>query len=127
MLKKILLSIMISAGLLTTSFAQAENCNTSTILGAIVGGVLANHLSTGKGGGKDAATGLGALLGGSVGNDNCQDTQKFNKQINSANSQHIVAYPTYGGLYRMPNCQVRATVIPDAYGGYYTHWQEICF
>lgn len=40
---------------------------TSTIAGAIVGGVVGNQF--GKGSGKDAMTVAGALLGGSVGND----------------------------------------------------------
>ncbi|MBT3046562.1 MAG: glycine zipper 2TM domain-containing protein [gamma proteobacterium symbiont of Ctena orbiculata] len=42
---------------------------TPTVLGGIIGGVVANKISRGRGRGRDAATVAGALLGGAIGHD----------------------------------------------------------
>jgi uncharacterized protein YcfJ len=42
---------------------------TATVLGGIVGGVMANQLYQGRGRGRDAATLAGTLLGGAIGHD----------------------------------------------------------
>src|SRR5699024_10127785 len=44
-----------------------RHSHTPTIMGAIIGGVIGNQF--GSGGGRDAATAAGALLGGSIGHD----------------------------------------------------------
>ena len=42
---------------------------TGTVLGSVIGGVLANQIHQGGGKGRDAATVAGALLGGAIGHD----------------------------------------------------------
>ena len=52
------------------SYYQPEQKNyTGTMLGTVIGGVLANSMHQGRGRGKDAATLAGALLGGAIGHD----------------------------------------------------------
>lgn len=51
-----------------TEYVRARrHSHTPTVLGAIIGGVIGNRF--GSGGGRDAATAAGALLGGSIGHD----------------------------------------------------------
>ena len=50
-------------------YEPEQHSYTGTVLGGIVGGVMANHLYQGQGKGRDVATLAGALLGGAIGHD----------------------------------------------------------
>lgn len=137
MLKKIILLISLTSAFMfsSASYAYEENtsCVTSTLIGGIIGGLLGHQL--GGGSGKDILTGAGAILGGSVGNDECQ---KANKQPVRVYPTPVYPTPVYPiPVYPAPvwgdrlgysgySCQVKSQVYSDGYGGHYTQWQEIC-
>ncbi|MEJ2609926.1 MAG: glycine zipper 2TM domain-containing protein [Candidatus Thiodiazotropha sp.] len=50
-------------------YRQNEKDYTPTVLGGIIGGVVAHSVSRGRGRGRDAATLAGTLLGGAIGHD----------------------------------------------------------
>lgn len=122
MFKKIIVTITVISSFAFTSSVQAQSCRTQTMLGGLIGGGLGtlfkNH--------KDAAVISGALLGGSIANDECEEEDTEQQQ-----QVGLYPQPVYGGyypnnLYRAPYCQITSQVFHDGYGGYYTQWQEIC-
>ena len=66
-----------------------------TVLGGIVGGVMANQIYEGRGRGRDAATLAGTLLGGAIGHD-LSDNQRRGEWVN-ATERHceVQDYTTY--------------------------------
>lgn len=51
----------------TAYVRERRHSHTSTVVGAIIGGVIGNQFGSGRG--RDAATAAGALLGGTIGHD----------------------------------------------------------
>lgn len=122
-MKKIILLTAVISSFAFTSAAKA-GCGNNAILGSILGGILGAQAKHNT----DIATGFGALIGGSIANNSCEEEQA------RENNQRVIVYPqpiepTYyypSGLQRASYCQVASQVLPDGYGGYYTQWQEIC-
>jgi uncharacterized protein YcfJ len=56
-------------------YEPGQKTYTGTMLGGIIGGVMANQIHRGRGRGKDAATLAGVLLGGAIGHDLSQQGQ----------------------------------------------------
>jgi uncharacterized protein YcfJ len=68
---------------------------TGTVLGGIVGGVMANQLYHGRGRGRDAATLAGTLLGGAIGHD-LSKHQRQGQWVNATERQcEVRDYTTY--------------------------------
>lgn len=130
MFKKTTLLLSLLGAFMFSSASYAndnKSCATDSILGAIIGGVIGNQF--GGGHGKDALTAAGALLGGSIGNDSCQEANERQNLI-PLPVHPLPVYPAPvwgpGNLYGSYGCQVVTETFQNGYGGYYTQWHQVC-
>lgn len=76
-------------------YEPGKKTYTGTMLGGVIGGVMANQFHRGRGKGKDAATLAGALLGGAIGHDLSRNARHVRHATTTERHCEVRNYTTY--------------------------------